>query len=75
MSVFRKCPKCGGQLFVNYEELECIQCGYVEYPDNDYNPRLGAKDLDLISAGISRPDNRTKKNRWNKGAGNEMSKV
>ena len=39
----QKCPKCGGNIFVdreyslegNYEQESCLQCGYICYPKPD----------------------------------------
>ena len=34
------CPRCGDRLRTNYDELLCIQCGYVDYayvPTNQQN--------------------------------------
>ena len=42
--IFRGCPRCGGDLYVNYhdskpDDWQCLQCGH--HPDRLANPRLG----------------------------------
>lgn len=45
----RKCPRCEAQLRLNYEELVCLQCGFVDY---DYvPPRARRKKKTVISDG------------------------
>ena len=29
------CPRCNASLWINYDELECLHCGYVDY---EYTP-------------------------------------
>ncbi len=43
------CPRCSTQLTINYNEPECLQCGYVDY---HYTPPEAAKKpRSLVSAG------------------------
>lgn len=43
------CPRCDSQLRMNYDEPQCLQCGYVDY---EYAPPVDAnKPKSILSAG------------------------
>ena len=43
------CPRCDTQLRINYDEPECLQCGYVDY---SYTPPASKRSTkSIISAG------------------------
>ena len=43
------CPRCSTLLTMTYDELECLQCGYVDYM---YVPQnLGKKKKSIVSTG------------------------
>jgi Zn ribbon nucleic-acid-binding protein len=39
------CPRCSSQLRINYDEPECLQCGFVDY---DYTPISATKKTKSI---------------------------
>ncbi len=43
------CPRCDSQLRINYDEPQCIQCGYVDYSYVPLNAHKKRKSL--MSAG------------------------
>ena len=43
------CPRCDTQLRINYDEPECLQCGYVDYAYTP--PAVRRKPKSIISAG------------------------
>ena len=43
------CPRCRAKLRINYDEPECLQCGYVDYTYIPVAPKRNKKNL--ISAG------------------------
>ena len=43
------CPRCEAQLRMNYDEPECLQCGYVDYHYTSPAPSNGHKSI--IGAG------------------------
>lgn len=43
------CPRCDSQLRMNYDEPQCLQCGYVDY---SYSPPIDPnKPKSILSAG------------------------
>jgi hypothetical protein len=43
------CPRCESQLRINYDEPQCIQCGYVDYSYSP--PQTAGREKALLSSG------------------------
>jgi hypothetical protein len=43
------CPRCESQLRINYDEPQCIQCGYVDYSYS--RPQAAGRKKALLSSG------------------------
>lgn len=53
MIKLRACPRCHGDVSTNqYGEEECIQCGWVDYGENDLTLHPDAKHKRFLGCGL-----------------------